>query len=126
MNKYTFYEALKEVMENRKEFESGNVKMCRQNDALRFFYIDTSLGCNIQEVTTGDVESMWTEYEPPVDWSKVAVDTKIEVSDNELEWYKKHFSCFDNGMVRTFANGQTSFTSARIGTCWKYARLYKE
>lgn len=42
-----------------------------------------------------------SEYvEPPIDWSKVAVDTPILVKDNsDCEWLKRHFAKYENGEV---------------------------
>ena len=56
----------------------------------------------------------WSEQEyvePPVDWSKVPVDTKILVRDSENEtWKKRHFAKFENGKIFAWANGVTSFS----------------
>lgn len=68
-----------------------------------------------------------SEYaEPPVDWSKVAVDTPILVRDSEKEsWRKRYFAKYENGMVCTWGYGATSW-SAR-GTddmgVWRMAKL---
>ena len=68
------------------------------------------------------------EYEPPVDWSKVPVDTKIYVKDykNDL-WEKRHFSHYtSDGKVCAFRSGTTSFTADDGNVkakCWNYAKL---
>lgn len=65
------------------------------------------------------------EYKPPVDWSKVPVDTKIYVKNlkNEL-WGKRHFShCTPDGKVHAFRYGTTSFTAEDGASCWNYAKL---
>ena len=68
-----------------------------------------------------------SEYEEYVDWSKVPVDTKILVRDNENEhWTPRHFSCIEHGCVYAFSCGRTSFTCNSKGHSWKYAKLYKE
>ena len=65
-----------------------------------------------------------SEYvEPPVDWSKVAVDTPILVRDSEKEsWRKRHFAEYENGIVFAWENGLTSWSAER-STCWKMAKL---
>nr|UVN02489.1 MAG: hypothetical protein [Bacteriophage sp.] len=65
-----------------------------------------------------------SEYvEPPVDWSKVAVDTPILVRDNaSLEWTKRYFAKYENGIVYAWSNGATSWTGDRC-TPWKLAKL---
>ena len=68
-----------------------------------------------------------SEYvEPPVDWSKVAVDTPILVRGYEEEsWKKRHFAKYENGIVYAWSAGSTSW-SARMSndiTDWKFAKL---
>ena len=67
------------------------------------------------------------EYaEPPVDWSKVAVDTPILVRDNEGSvWRKRYFAKFENGKVYAWLAGATSWSvddNDNI-TDWKFAKL---
>ena len=56
-----------------------------------------------------------SEYvEPPVDWSKVAVDTPILVRDSEKEsWRKRYFAKYENGIVYAWENGATSWSVYR-------------
>lgn len=74
----------------------------------------------------GDKADKWanSEYvEPPVDWSKVAVDTPILVRDSaNLEWTKRYFAKYENGMVYAWGNGATSWTGDRC-ISWKLAKL---
>ena len=67
-----------------------------------------------------------SEYvEPPVDWSKVAVDTPILVRDfKEDVWRNRYFAKYENGKVYTWLGGATSW-SVDIGdiTDWKFAKL---
>ena len=60
---------------------------------------------------------------PPVDWSKVAVDTPILVRDSEAnEWRKRYFAKYYNGIVYAWGGGTTSWSAER-STCWKMAKL---
>ena len=65
-----------------------------------------------------------SEYvEPPVDWSKVAVDTPILVRDSEKEsWKKRYFAKYYNGIVCAWGGGTTSWSAER-STYWKMAKL---
>ena len=56
-----------------------------------------------------------SEYvEPPVDWSKVAVDTPILVRDcEEGIWRKRYFAKYENGIVYAWQCGATSWSSNR-------------
>ena len=71
----------------------------------------------------------WLDSEyvaPPVDWSKVEVDTPILVRDSEKEsWRKRHFAKYENGIVYAWGNGATSlgaFSSDYLIN-WKMAKL---
>ena len=68
-----------------------------------------------------------SEYvDPPVDWSKVAVDTPILVRDSEKEsWRKRHFAKYENGIVYAWCAGATSWSACRSIniTDWKMAKL---
>ena len=67
-----------------------------------------------------------SEYvEPPVDWSKVAVDTPILVRDREKEaWRKRHFAKYENGIVFAWGNGLTSWSTHRSNVVgWGMAKL---
>ena len=65
-----------------------------------------------------------SEYvEPPVDWSKVAVDTPILVRDSEEEvWERRYFAKYENNMVYAWDGGATSWSAVR-STYWKMAKL---
>ena len=65
-----------------------------------------------------------SEYvDPPVDWSKVAVDTPILVRDSEKEaWRRRYFAKYENGIVCAWGGGTTSWSAER-STCWKMAKL---
>ena len=64
------------------------------------------------------------EYvEPPVDWSKVPIDTPILVRDSENEkWIKRHFAKYEGGKVWAYRNGTTSWTNNGI-YCWTFEKL---
>lgn len=67
-----------------------------------------------------------SEYvEPPVDWSKVAVDTPILVRNHEnCEWTRRHFAKIKNGTVFAWRGGATSWSEDDEETIsWKYAKL---
>ena len=65
-----------------------------------------------------------SEYvEPPVDWSKVAVDTPILVRDNmKMSWVHRYFAKYEGGRVYVWDNGATSWSS-NIVSSWEYAKL---
>lgn len=75
----------------------------------------------------GDKADKWanSEYvEPPIDWSKVAVDTPILVNtDNDHKWIKRYFAKYENGSVFAWSNGATSWSSEGHATAWVLAKL---
>lgn len=105
---------------------NGKLENCRETQCNE---------CNFNGGTIRDCEiktRKWanSEYvepiEPPVDWSKVPVDTPVLVTDRkdaaESEWKKRYFAKYENGMVYTWANGATSW-SGEIVSSWMYAKL---
>ena len=103
--------------------KSDNVIVgCRKLECLNCDFNTHGKFCN------DDIEK-WanSEYvEPPVDWSKVAVDTPILVRDSREEaWRKRHFAKYENGKVYTWLGGTTSWSAERSSnvTVWKMAKL---
>ena len=66
-----------------------------------------------------------SEYiEPPIDWTKVAVDTPILVRDSvSLEWTKRYFAKYENGSVYAWGDGATSWSSEGNTVAWGLAKL---
>ena len=68
-----------------------------------------------------------SEYvEPPVDWSKVEVDTPILVRDSEEEaWRKRYFAKYEDNTVYAWKLGRTSWSTLRSDgiNAWKMAKL---
>lgn len=61
-----------------------------------------------------------------VDWSKVPVDTKILVSCDGCNWFKKYFAKVQNGEIYAWDNGSTSWSVSNKEYCvtwWRYAKL---
>ena len=69
------------------------------------------------------------EFEEVMDWSKVPVDTKLLVSRNGEDWYRRYFAKYENDRVYCFDSGATSF-SVQNGnldiSAWEYVKLYEE
>lgn len=66
------------------------------------------------------------EYiEPPVDWTKVEVDTPVLVSEDNKDWFKRYFAEYANGKVWTWLSGTTSWSNDGKNdmTPWEYAKL---
>nr|DAM50684.1 MAG TPA: Exonuclease V - a 5' deoxyribonuclease [Caudoviricetes sp.] len=66
------------------------------------------------------------EYQdPPVDWSKVPIDTPVLVSDDGEKWHKRYYAGVgDDGDPKVYSFGQTSWSGtdgARIS--YEFMRL---
>lgn len=63
--------------------------------------------------------------EVSVDWSKVAVDTPILVSNRGKIWSKRYFAKYEHGKVYAFDDGRTSWsiTGNFEVSSWEYAKL---
>lgn len=74
----------------------------------------------------------WAEQEyvePPVDWSKVPVDTKVFVRDcDSAYWNHRYFAKFEDGKIFTWANGTTSFSAKGFDdvTWWNQGKLAED
>ncbi len=80
----------------------------------------------LEIISVRELQNM--DFEPFVEWSKVPVDTKVEVSSDGIKWFKRHFDSFDKGLVYAFADGRTSYTQYEEGITshgFKHARLYE-
>lgn len=66
---------------------------------------------------------LYEEYqEPSIDWSKVAVDTKVLVSNSGNYWCKRYFAKRKDGRYYTWYQGATSWSNDRM-EAWYYAKL---
>ena len=62
------------------------------------------------------------EYNP---WKDVAVDTPVYVSNDKINWKKRHFSHFDENYFYVWEDGQTSWTTP-YAINYLYAKLATE
>lgn len=104
---------------------NGKLENCRKTQCNE---------CNFNGGTIRDCEiktRKWanSEYvepiEPPVDWSRVPVDTPILVRDSELfAWSKEHFAKYEDETVYTWDYGKTSWSTydGKMSS-YKYAML---
>lgn len=57
-----------------------------------------------------------------VNWYKMTVDTPIMVSNDNIDWYCRHFAKYENGLFYVWDDGRTSYTT-KTKSMWKYAKL---
>lgn len=89
--------------------------------------------CQFNDECGSDTFRKWldSEYVEPkkeeVDWSKVPIDTKVLVSADEINWYRRYFAGIDThtNEYLAWSDGATSWVN-RPTLPWKYIKLYKE
>ena len=73
-----------------------------------------------------------SEYVEPekeeVDWSKVPIDTKVLVSDDNGNWVRGYFAYYRGERILVFRSGLTSWTINDLSEVsgWKYGKLLED
>lgn len=102
---------------------SGEPVACRKIKCSECLFGESNKDCEV-------LPKEWAEKEyeePPVDWSKVAVDTPILVRDHEInEWQRRYFAKYENGKVYAWEHGATSWSTYRSSISWRMAKLAEE
>ena len=94
------------------------------NDCKKLYSIKGFNALIFDENGLDRLEKLEEKKEEVVDWSKVAVDTPILVSNNGNYWYRRYFAKYENGMVYAFNGGKTSWSNRWDEPSeWKYAKL---
>lgn len=108
--------------------EKGKMHRCEKTECRDCIFLrDKGSNRSCAEIT-----KEWSEQEyvePPVDWSKVPVDTKVYVRDKEKdEWLPRYFARFKCGNVYVYRGGATSFSTADENDvyCWIFVKLAED
>lgn len=108
--------------------KKGKIYKCNEFKCENcIFSRDESDGSDCYEKT-----KEWSEQEyvePPVDWSKVPVDTKVFVRDSDSDtWKHRYFAKFEDGKIYTWNDGRSSFTSFEPGATlwWNQGKLAED
>lgn len=125
-NKEKYGDKMIELAENTGMFvlKNGEPALCRKTkcEECDFYESDSCKGSVL-------AFRKWlnSEYvEPPVDWSKVPVDTPILVRDRgEEAWRKRHFAKYEDNTVYAWNAGSTSWSVSASSNIvgWKFAKL---
>ena len=64
------------------------------------------------------------DFEPYIDWSEIPIDTKVLVSNDGIEWKRRYFAKYENGLVYAFSHLGTSWTLSESDViAWEYVKL---
>ena len=68
------------------------------------------------------------EFKEVIDWSKIPVDTRVLVSSDGKDWYRRYFAEYRDDKIYCFDSGATSFSVDRDSyiSDWEYVKLYEE
>lgn len=118
-----FFRTMYELGYRRAEIEKGYIFFYEKPVTLTTWVpsIPIKCTCFTDEPQCIDI----AEYLGIVDWSKVAVDTLVLVSNDNKEWTKRYFAKYEDGNVYCWLNGRTSWTALcefSIGH-WGYTKL---
>mgnify|MGYP000408397380 CR=1 FL=1 len=102
------------------ERDKNKIRVCLGLKCVNCLFYDYSSERTCDEVAMAWADAEYIESE--VDWSKVAVDTIILVSDDIENWYCRHFAKYENGLVYAWDAGKTSYTTDAT-IYWEYAKL---
>lgn len=116
------------------ERNTNKTRVCRGMKCDNCLFYD-EINTNCDEVALEWADTEYIEPEPEVDWSKVAVDTPILVSDSldGINWLNRHFAYFKDGKIFAFKDGTTSWSRYRYRNCtddwttsWEHAKLAEQ
>ena len=102
--------------------KDGKPVPCEEMRCSECGFLSTDYTCNHKAREWLDSEYV----EPPVDWSKVAVDTPILVRDIEsYAWTRRYFAKYENETVYAWDAGATSWSAYGSDNIsdWKMAKL---
>lgn len=116
-------------MTNFEKYKEELLTMIENGSLYDFIETHVSNGTLLGDCRRDIFEAMkWAAQkyiEPPVDWTTVPVDTKILVSIDGVNWYKRHFDKSLGEYIMAWDNGKTSHTGDKTIE-WNHAKLYME
>lgn len=104
--------------------KNGELAFCHCTECKDCMFVTGVGHCAVKKREWMDAET------DAVDWSNVAVDTPILVSEDGKAWKRRHFAKVIGGAVYAFDRGLTSWTNDTLGygniSKWEYAKLAED
>lgn len=117
-NREKFKDELDAILIDRIGAKYGKPVACLKFDCTQ---------CDFRGGGCKDKAKEWlnAEYQdPPVDWSKVPIDTPVLASEDGKRWYRRYFAGIWNGKPNTYDLGVTSWsTDDQRTSAWKYMKF---
>lgn len=100
----------------------GKPLHCKNTTCKRCLFRES---CGSTEHKKEIIDWLNAEYqEPPVDWSKVPIDTPVLVSGNGKTWYRRYFAGIRNGYREAYDVGATQWSVYDNRTCaWPFMKI---
>lgn len=126
LNREKYAKEIIELAAGKFGLKNGKPVLCTETKCIDCDFCEKSINA-CKGNTYHFREWLNSEYvEPPVDWSKVPVDTPIWVRNNEAQiWVPRYFAKYENGKVYAWREGATSWSIAGKlnAASWEYAKL---
>ena len=125
-----FVEACKEIEANGGIFENEiGTKLSTEGDGYVGISFKGPPGRTSNKIFSSKtiVNNCQGEFQRVVDWSKVAVDTKVLVRLSESStWIPRYFAEYKHNMCCTWTNGCTKWSADGRQAGWSYYKLAEE
>lgn len=113
------------------EFMKNKKKMCDMHTTCKECILLVEKGSGYcaskyGELTQKQIDAVMT-FEPPIDWSRVPINTRVVVWLDRLVQHKRYFAGYNDGKICTFQSGATSWSNEPTPLeKWTYGRLAEE
>lgn len=118
-----FFKIMYELGYKKAEVEKGHIFFYKLPALMTVWVprIPVELTCFVDSSQCIDIG----EYIGVIDWDKVKIDTRVLVSDDGINWHKRHFARYTCGRVYTWGYGSTSWSKGNASDVapWRYAKL---
>ena len=121
-NREAYKDTLDKMLARIVAVVDGKPTLCEDTDCKDCLFRD---GCGVIRNRKKVADWLNAEYqEPPVDWSKVPIDTPVLVSGNGKTWYRRYFAGVRNGNKEAYDVGATAWSVYDNRTCaWPFMKL---
>lgn len=113
-NREAYREKLDTILARVVAVVDGKPTSCAIGSCERCLFMNN---CGRTEHKEEIIDWLNAEYqEPPVDWSKVPIDTPVLASADGKSWYRRHYAGTDDkGNPKVYLSGHTSWSTTSGG-----------
>jgi hypothetical protein len=121
-NREAYKDKLDDLLAGAIAVVDGKPEPCATASCKRCLFLGS---CRKHEHKKEVIDWLNAEYQgPPVDWSKVPIDTPVLASSDGERWYRRYFAGVRDGKPEAYDVGATSWSVDGNRTCvWKYMKL---